>query len=248
MSLPVGFVVTESSTGDDKTSFGLGDLQLWTSQEVVPKNTLLRRRVSLRPQIGFVFPTGHYQKQSAFSTTEVEPGASGQLDLVTYNMRATLGAGTFSLGLGARFEARFANRGVVAASQTTLVPLTETPDDLRWGADATSGVEIGASLANGRWLLSGGVDHRVHQKDRVAVTDSAAIVTKRRAGGLQEIGVSAGLSFRIRKVACALEGRVPVWQKAGGPQLVETVSVNTGCTVAIDLSSKSERETIVAER
>ena len=222
--LPVGFVRRSASGGPSDTAFGLGDVSLTVAQELLGFGA--RDRVSLRITVGLVLPTGLYRSDASVSFVDILTGPEGALDVVTYNTQATLGAGTWSATLGLELAWRLSSRLWLGARGRWSEPLTSTSDGILWGRD----IESMLGLTVVPWLdaltVAVGVDYRRHALD--AVPDD----TGRRLdiGGRDELGVvamfEAGLSDDLR---CSGGAHIPAWQRVGGVQLVETVSVRVSC-------------------
>ena len=231
--LPVGLVVTGSPTESGDTAFGLGDLNLTASQELSRLWAEPSRWLSVSARLQLSAPTGRYRSGATMSFTDVSPTDEGGLDVVTYDTQSSLGAGVWSAGAGLQVAAWLSKRVQVNAASVVTVPLSRTPDRIRWGRDVD--VQLGGAVVP--WLdvlaLLGGVDYRWHDLDDVPDAETGEQI---RVGGRHEVGVMAGLQGRIgRSLTC--EGRVhwPVWQRAGGVQLVETVSARASCGYVFSL-------------
>ncbi len=231
--LPVGFVRSASSDGVDDTAFGLGDATLTVAQALTELWPVAPRRWSVRVSAGLILPTGRYRSDAALSFTDVAAGTEGQLDVVTYDTQASLGAGTWASVVGTEVGWRATDRLHLVVLGRWTEPLTTTPDDIRWGRDID--VQTGVSMSP--WLdvleITASVDYRFHDRDRIPNEDDEG---RSVVGGRDEIGVAGGLAVRLTdRLHCGGRVHVPVWQRVGGVQLVETVSAMISCDVRVGL-------------
>lgn len=237
LSLPVGLVTTRPAESEGSTGAGLGDTQLSIAQDFAPLLGARDGAFALSVRVSATLPTGRYEPESNLSVVDIAPGDAGALNLVTYNTRASLGAGAFALSAGVDASVRIHERVSMRIGGGVTRPLTRTRDDILWGTDVYG--ETGAQVAVVRDVAAADVaaDYRFHDRDTVrAIDESNGQLVDARVGGRHEVAVSAGVSVRVaRAVACSARVRVPVYQHAGGVQLVETVSANAGCAVSFGL-------------
>ncbi len=237
LSIPVGLVTTKPAEGVGNTGAGLGDTQLSIAQDLAPLLGSRDRAFELSVRVSATLPTGRYEPESNLSVVDIAPGDAGALNLMTYNTRASLGASTFALSAGVDVAAQLQTRVRVRAGAGVSRPITRTRDDILWGTDVygEAGVQVG--LVRDVVGVEAGADYRLHDRDTVrAIDESRGEYVDARVGGRHEVAVSAGLSLRVAPtVACSVRARVPVYQYAGGVQLVETVSANAGCAVSLGL-------------
>lgn len=232
LRLPVGLVHTDPEYGDSASAAGLGDLELAISQDVLrPFGVSTGGPVELRAQVGLQAPTGRYDAESALAITRVEDGAGGALDVVTYDTRASLGAGAWRLAGALEARARLLPSLHVFGAARLGGPLDRTPDDIRWGLDLVGQLGVSWVPWADRLGLIAGLAHRWHTKDTVPGEDrETGAPTRERVGGRQELGALLGLDLAVtRRLVCGARAHVPAWQHAGGVQLVETVSAQLSC-------------------
>jgi hypothetical protein len=230
LSVPVGLLTISPPDGPAEHTAGLADLRVDLGQDVW---ALLGppSRFRLVVTAGAVAPTGRADAGAGLSVTDVTPGSDGALNVSTSNTHASLGAGTWSLtgGVEAGYAARVLDVRLAASG---VVPVAETDDGTRWGADL--GVEAGARvpfLAD-RLAARLGADYHRHLDDSVISAEGGRV----NIGGRDEVGVFAGLDIRLRPgVDCGVGAHVPVWQSVDGVQLVETAGARLACTVALPL-------------
>ena len=115
------------------------------------------------------------------------------------------------------------------------VPVTETRDDLQWGVDVSLGARSNLRMFEGALTLSAGPVYRFHGKDRVGAEASLDGVGA-RVGGRHEVGLATGVLARVSKgLSCGVNVHVPVYQRVGGIQLVESASGSVRCSLAFGL-------------
>ena len=223
VSLPAGWV----RWSGPESQLGLGDLRLAVTGAWPVRSAGLRVRL-----LGaLIVPTGAYARDAAFSSTELEGGPGGELRLVTWDTRASLGAGAFAAMAGVDVAWRWLPRLDLELGAGFVQPLGRTPDEVRWGHDLrlSPGLRVGVSEV---LSLEGGAELRRHGRDRVPREDG----TRRDVGGRDEVGVRFGLRLELRRgLACAVRAHLPVWQRAGGVQLVESGSGSAACTLGLGL-------------
>lgn len=237
LSIPVGLVTTWPADGEGFSGAGLGDTQLSIAQDFAPMLGSRDGAFELSVRVSASLPTGRYEPESNLSVVDLAPGDAGALNLVTYNTRATLGAGAFAISAGVDFAARLHARVRMRAGAGAIRPITRTRDDILWGTDVYGDASAHIGLLRDVIALEAGADYRFHDRDTVrALDESNGQYVDASVGGRHEVAVSAGLSVRVAKAAsCSVRARVPVYQYAGGVQLVETVSANAGCAVSLGL-------------
>lgn len=230
LQLPVGLTTVRPARAAAQTAAGLGDLTLGVAQP-----WSLGGPWRLQAEAGLVLPTGRYANDAALSLTDVSGVSDGGVDLVTYDTRASLGAGTWSpyadLTAGARV-----GRWAGAVGVTVQAPLTRTSDDIRWGYDVETRVsgQVGVWRA-GRFgvTVGAGVDYRRHGRDDVPNLETGETEA---TGGRHDVGARLRVQVDLPgQVWCAAQARLPVWQYAGGVQLMETVSAGATCAVSVGL-------------
>ncbi len=236
LTQPVGFVRTDPREGAAETSFGLGDLSLTVSQELIGlfgPSKVQPGPLAIRVRLLTVAPTGRYLPEPALSVTGVENTADGALDVVTYDTQASLGAGVWSVGAGLDIDYQLSPRWRVGVLGQVTQPLTTTSDDIRWGRDVDT--LVGVTVIPWREVLGLAlqVDYRWHDRDDIPEDEGTG---RSRVGGRHEVGIAGGFEFRVgENLSCAGRVHVPVFQQVGGVQLVETVSVQTSCGYAFAL-------------
>jgi len=238
LRLPVGFVFVNPSNADEELRAGLGDLQLTVTQNIAelwdPKEV---GPLSLFMTAGLIAPTGRYETESSLSFTDVSGTPQGAIELVTFNTRATLGAGAWSTLGALRIAFAASNRLSLEVRGQIVDPFTRTPDEIAWGIDAEAALRLGFEISPGRLRVVGGADYRHHGQDEIdALNEETGGISRDRVGGRDEFGVSTGLEFRVLpRLGCSVQAHIPVWKRVGGVQLVETLGVSTGCDYAFDL-------------
>lgn len=228
LRLPVGLALTD--TGEDRSStVGPGDLALlggWIGE-----------RLGLH---GFVtLPTGAYQQDGQLSWTDLA-GADGQLRLTTYDTRASLGLGSFSLG--GRGDARVPlGAGQLAFTAGIAVPVGSTPDGITWGSTLDGSAAL-HSTDRARWGGSVRVGLRQHLADRrLALDEDLGQLAQQRSGRRTELAVGLGGRVQVAEgLRCDLGLELPVWQHVQGVQLVQTVGGRLGCRTARSLRRTRE--------
>jgi len=232
-TLPAGVVESDAPDGARRSESGLGDLSFRVSQDLAalwdPSDD---RSVALELRVGAVAPTGRYDRTAALTVLGLQAGPGGALSPTTYDARASLGAGAWSLSGGARVVGRVAPGLGLEAGVGVVAPVEDTPDDIRWGADLTAHVGATLDLAGGALAVSLGADARAHAADEIPFVDGAV----HEAGARTELGLQLGVFARpVDTLSCGLRAHVPVYQRVDGVQLVETVSVSLACGVGVAL-------------
>ena len=232
--LPVGFVSRSGSSDDPSdTAFGLGDAVLAVAQELLVFGSNRPQDLSLRVAAGLLIPTGLYRSDASLSFIDVSPGPGGALDVVTYDTQASLGAGVWSATFGLEFGWQLSRRLVLGARGQWSEPLTSTFDGISWGRD----IDAAIGLTAAPWLdvltIAVGIDYRRHTLDTVPNEETGERLD---VGGRDELGVVAGIEAWLSDdLRCAGGLHLPVWQRVGGVQLVETVSVQASCGYRVGL-------------
>ncbi|MCA9529997.1 MAG: hypothetical protein KC543_07665 [Myxococcales bacterium] len=258
VALPVGTVRTYPPGGATSTSGGLGDLSAFVSQDLgrlwggggahgharhphahgtSHHAHHHERAFGLALRAGLTAPTGRYRPAGDLSVTDVHPGPGGSLMPHTFNSQTSLGAGVWAIAYGADAWWRAHPRVRLSAGLDASSPVSTTSDDIRWGTDLTGSVGATLELVHDAVWATVSADARWHARDRIPVVSPVTDeTTHERAGSRVELGAAAGLSTLFaRRLSCSLSVHVPYWQRAGGIQLVETVSGNARCTVGIGL-------------
>ncbi len=233
VGVPVGIVAVYAAGGGKHVTGGLGDIEIHLSQELVSLFIEDPERFSIMLRGGLVTPSGRYEPEARLSVTDLSGAPDGSLGVVTYNAQASLGADSWSpfAGLGVRWQA--AKRVGLFVDGTVLIPASRTRDNLQWGIDASTRAGVSVEILAERVSLIANADYRHHFEDEVPVVDEASGVTmSERVGGRDEVAVSLGVGVAISKIlSCSLDVRVPVWQRVGGVQLVETISGTAACAI-----------------
>jgi hypothetical protein len=236
LTVPVGIVAISPHEGSSTTRAGFGDTRLDIGQDL---SGLWSNAgpVSVAVHTGMLAPTGKYQPDSSLSVTDIVPGSSGALNLVTYNTRASLGADAWSWGVGADVLLRVHQRLKLDVRLDVMHPLTRTQDDILWGLDVNAFAAAYVEPVLSVLSLFAGVDDHWHQRDSIPVVDETTLITRHeRVGGRHEISIVAGASVRVATaLECNVRAHLPVFQHVGGVQLVETFAINTGCAVMLGL-------------
>ena len=238
LEIPAGVVHIVPPEERARNVSGVGDLSVSVGQE------LLRELFGAAPNWAFVirggllFPTGRYEREAALSATDVAGAADGTLNVVVYDTRAGLGAGSYSpLAIG-ELEWRFAKPLRLLAVGGLAYPITRTPDGIRWGPDESAQLMLGAEVVPGRLQLISGAEYVHHHADEVPVVDTPGGVE--RTGGSDELAALIGLKGRATStVTLGAGGRLPFWQHVRGVKLVQTASAYLYVTVAWDFGDDS---------
>ncbi|MEM6731209.1 MAG: transporter [Myxococcota bacterium] len=227
MMLPFGVSTSRPSDGESLRTTGLGDLNLRVTKGWDQKDW------GLRAAFGATLPTGRYEPSNSLSVAELVTSGQGGLDLVTFDTRASLGADTVALH-GAASAWRDAGAARLHAEFEWVQPLTETSDEILWGADAIGRVGVLTRLGDSFFDVA--LDYRRHLRDRLSVIDEAGTVSRERLGGRDDLGVRLDASTAIASgVRCGVGARVPMWQRAGSVQLAQSFSTSLRCGVEVDL-------------
>ena len=233
--MPAGMITTSPAGSATSSAVGMGDLQVFVGQDL---GSFWRARpVELALRVGGALPTGDYERGTGLSLTDLSGSEDGSLDLITYNIRASLGAGVSSLVGLAELTWRAHTRVRLQASAGVLYPVSSTEEDIRWGEDVHTSMAISLEVLRGALAVGGGAHYRWHARDEAPVVDEeSGLATSERVGGRHEaIGsIAAHVRFHPR-IICSLRAHVPFWQRVGGIQLVETLSATTSCTFGIGL-------------
>ena len=251
VTLPFGQIAQRSATAEAETSRGLGDLSISFQHQLFGANKTERNRSSQRVQVtisaGLITPTGRYASEQLLSVTKLAPQADGALNLNTFNVQTSLGADVWSASLSGYAQwlahPRLALSGGVGFTQ----PLTETRDQIFWGADVS--IETGAQVQvsrrlslslTGRWLKHfadqvQGLDERAgsqsDQSDLSSADPDRLVALK--VGGRQQLNVGFSASISITdQVRCDVGGALTPWFEVNTPQLIREAQANLGCQVA----------------
>jgi hypothetical protein len=233
-TLPVGLVHTRLD-GVSGAAGGVGDLRVEVGQGVSARPEAARPW-SVAVRAGFTAPTGRYEPDPAVRVTDVSAGEGGAILVTNYDLRASLGAGSWGLTTGVRAGGSL-GRVELAASGDLLLPVGLTPDSIQWGATVDARLELTGAVAARRVGLGAGVEGRWHFADRLHVIDAQDNVPIVAGVGQRSgLAVSAGISGRVSDgVVCGLRVRVPVWQQVQGVQMVESVASSVGCRFAVGM-------------
>lgn len=223
-----GRVRSEAGGSEPKSTMGPGDTQVWAGQRVLHREGEEGARSAwVRASLGL--PTGRYARDAAVSLVDVTPGEDGSLQVSPYDMRASLGSGAVSAALAS--EARV-SRGRLAGvgGLAVATPLTRTPDDIRWGTDVEASVG-GQGRVGARVVLGAHADARHHFDDRMEqLVEETGEVEDVRVGARTAVGGSLQVGVRLRQGAtCGVRGRLPLWQRVDGVQLVESWALSVRC-------------------
>ncbi|MEO1482406.1 MAG: transporter [Myxococcota bacterium] len=223
-ALPVGLSRTEGERFDEQTR-GLGDMTLGVGYATQWS------RVLLSAEAGMVLPSGRYEPENALTISDITTTAEGGLDLALFDTRASLGADTWA-AQAAVTAALPLGPWIPRARLSAVQPLTDTEDGIRWGTDLSAAADL--AWTGGPVTLSGGAEWRSHLEDRLQVgSDDAPL---ERLGGRDQLSVLAEISVATGEDArCGIAGSVPVYQRTGAPQVVETFSGSLQCAFALGL-------------
>lgn len=237
VQVPTG-AISRRTEGRWETSPSVGDLELSALRrvEIRPESD---RPLSLFIEGAVSLPTGSYAEHALVSVDDVGAGDDGSLVLTTFDTRASMGAGAPIASL--RITARQPIGKVeLIGGLSGGVPLWRTPDGIRWGPDMDLRTGAMAPLREGSTFVRAEVDGRLHAPDGFAVPEPGEEATGRRVGGRASIGLSGGVVQQIgQRAACALQARLPAWQKVQGVQLVETVAFSARCGVSWGLRRRA---------
>lgn len=235
LRVPFGVSTLQESDGSSQSTSGAGDMQVLLGQELVSLFATEELPFTILLQGGVLAPTGKYDPEAALSVTDVGGYKAGELQLATYNTRTSLGLGAWAALAALQLDWDVVKEFSAQFSTALLAPVTNTVDDIRWGAD----VEVG--IATRTWLyqevvsLLVGVDYRFHGQDEVPAVELFG-AERVEVGGRNELALRAGVGANFSEdVSCALGGRLPFWQQASGVQLVETAAITLGCGYALGL-------------
>lgn len=229
-AVPFGTADVQVGKSPSTKNFGMADASFTVSQDVsalfADPGSLI---FSLRA--GLVLPSGRYAPDDVLSATRLRPGDAGSLNLSTYNMNASLGRGAWAAVAGAQIGWSPSRSARLEADVAVLVPISRTADEVLWGADVTATVGGCVELLPGVLGVCPGLVARHHTRDTVEDLDEASgALVRRQVGGRTELAMRLAVDLGITEgFACTLGGELPVWQRAGGLQLVESASVRVGC-------------------
>jgi hypothetical protein len=230
ISVPFGFADVRDAERDLQRTLGMGDLLATISQDVV---ALVAEPgpLSVNLRAGLVMPTGRYAPDDVLAATRLRPGAEGSLNLSTYNMNASLGRGAWAAIAGAQVAWSPSRGARMEADLTVVVPLSRTADEVLWGADVLATVGGCVELVPGVLGACPGLVGRHHARDMIKDLDeTSGAPVRRRVGGRVELAMRLGFDVTFTEgFGCTLSGELPVYQRAGGLQLVESVSFRVGC-------------------
>jgi hypothetical protein len=241
IDLPVGVVRT---TGDDRApdlAPGMGDVRLWAAHRLV-RRPVGDGGLSVWVQAGLWAPTGRYVREAAVSLVDVQPGEGGALDIVPYDTRASLGAGAWVPTLAADTRLQ-RGRLTLQAGLGAQLPVTDTPDDIRWGADLQATLQASVGLAGERLRVGARLAGLHHTADRLEHRDPDTGTVRPMAVGRRsalQVGLTA-VGRLSEAVSCGVEGEVPVVQHVQGTQLVASLGATARCRVAWGLGAPRDR-------
>lgn len=228
--VPLGVSTASTDDGDDQNSAGLGDMTLFVERRLWDDERL---RVTVDG--GLLLPTGRYDPDNALSVSDLQTSDDGGLDLATFDTRSSLGADVWAArgGVDLRWVGTRIRPGLrVALSQ----PLSETSDGIRWGADVWTRLDAAASLFGDALNVHLGFDYRKHFGDRLDFADEDEVPERRTVGGRDDIGAVVDLQVPLGDaLSCGASARLPVWQRAGAIQWVETLSTSFQCAYGFGL-------------
>ena len=229
--LPVGFLQTQRPGQKDDVRFGAGDAVIEVSQ---PLNSFWKgRTITFGVRLGVVIPTGRYAPDDRVAVNALSGSAAGAFDMVTYNAQASLGADVWSLRTGAEVGWRPHRRWRIGLLGLWTEPLSQTQDNIQWGRDVDGQLELTFVPWLSRLAVTVGVDCRWHDQDDLPNEEGAG---RSLAGGRREVGGSFGFGTQfVDQFACGARVHVPLLQRVGGVQLVETFSAQVGCGYAFNL-------------
>jgi hypothetical protein len=236
LRVPVGALVLSPASGEEQVLMGLGDMQLFAAQDALAW-LRLGLPVSVWLRAGLSAPTGHHSEANALRVTDVSAAPSGAFGLTTYSARANLGSGAWSASGAALAAWSAAGWLDLQLGGEVAAPLTLTADGVRWGVDMEVSAGARAEVIADRLWVTGGAGYRWHTQDDVPTEDEVTGARGRAAtGGRREVGVRVGLGVAVAPpLLCTVEVSAPAWQEVEGVQLVERVSVTTGCAFSLPL-------------
>jgi hypothetical protein len=234
LALPFGLVDVTAHGADTRSTWGLADIHLSLSQQLAPAAGGLS--VVLRAGLGA--PTGRYAPDDVLSVTRLRPGTDGSLGLATYNTNASLGRGAWTATAGLELGWSLGSGIRVEVEALAQLPLVDTRDAVRWGADIEGRAGACFELIGDVFGACPALVLRHHARDEVEDLDEGSgELLRRRVGGRDEVALRLALDLRAGdRVGCTLSGEVPVYQRAGGLQLVESVSFRVGCRFLTSLA------------
>lgn len=243
LGLPMGMVVQRPSMGPKRSDWGFGDLRLVAQLQLLalfaPKNT----RNVLWLSGGIEAPTGRYRKGAALTATEVKGLHDGTINVQTYNVQTSLGAGLWTPMASLRYERRLGERFLGAAQGNLRWPVGQSADRHRWGLDLGAQGQLGAQFFKKSTIATLSAEYLNHRPDRIWLLDEVTAEGKHhRLGGRQSLIGALGLEFRwASRWSCHVDARVPLWQQVKGVSLVQSIAVSTGCAAQIGLAKNQSR-------
>lgn len=231
--LPVGVSRTSLEDQDALTSTGLGDMKLWASQDLGRLLFPDASRVGLRVSAGLVLPSGVYDPQTQVRVSSLETSPDGGLEFLLYDTQSSLGAGTTALEAGAVLGWRLWERASVFTEADVRQPLHETPDQIFWGTDMRTRLAAQVWPWVRRLAVRAGLRYAHHTPDRIPLPGAESEDGRRFVGGRDELSVEARiLAHFLPWFGCGVQARLPIWQRVGGVQLVESFSTHLECSVS----------------
>lgn len=228
--VPFGASTASTQDGEDLNSTGLGDMTLFVERRVWDDE-----RFRLTVDGGLLLPTGRYDPDNALSISDLQTTDEGGLDLATFDTRSSLGADVWAArgGFDLRWVSTLIRPGIrVALNQ----PLSETSDGIRWGADVWTRLDAAASVFGDSLSINLGFDYRKHFGDRLDFAQGDEVPERRTVGGRDDVGAVVDLQVPLGEaLSCGASARLPVWQRAGAIQWVETVSTSFQCAYGLAL-------------
>lgn len=238
VQVPIARIHTQSATGEPTSVAGLSDVSAAVGQDLwvwKGPETRTSPRLVWRAQGGLSAPTGRYDAVSRFQITQVDDTGDGGLDIITYDTRATLGSGAWALSAATALDWMPSDRVGLVVSAATSVPVTRAPDEVRWGSDLEATLGGRASLLANRLTVGGQLAARHHTRDEIdAIDEETGQTVRDRVGGRDQVSVGAAVQGRLsRALVCSAQVSAPVWQRAGGIQLMETWSTSASCSLGV---------------
>lgn len=225
LALPFGVIHSAPAYEDDtQQTAGVGDLSASVRQRIVSADATAQ--LSLRA--GVIAPTGRYETSSALSFVDVEAGGPGEIATATYDTRASISAGAWIPSLGLQLAVPFGEHWGLESDVDAAVPITDTPDGIRWGTDLAARIGVVAATEQDRLTFRVATTLHGHLKDQ---TIDPITLRDQYTGGRTTLAAEAAAEVRLNDTfRCAVSVRVPVWRRVQGVQLTETVAGTLGCT------------------
>ncbi|MEM1023159.1 MAG: hypothetical protein AAF627_08860 [Myxococcota bacterium] len=237
--VPLGLSLVTPEGASELLRAGFGDVEAWVLQDLPRLGR--GERFRWRLGVGLRLATGRHEVNTNLSLIEVTPRENGQLEVDSFDTRATLGAGSTAFLASSQWLFEMHQRWRIGLTSMLAQPLHRTRDQILWGRDLTVQASLDWSALPDRLGLQAGLALDRHGLDEIPAERDEAGPSRQRTGGRNELATRLDLWGRPGEgVLCRLGFRIPVFQDVGGIQLVEVFSVDAGCGIRLGGSTKGD--------